>query len=826
MCRNTLAFGVVVFLSLGTSPVGFAAEQKAPALPPPTRSERWPNVCQFASGVPLGGIGAGCVEIRADGSFRQWEIFNNWGGQLTTRFCSYPPSYDLLNAFAAIGVGDKAFVLESKPVTGGLPGVTAVDYDGKFPFANLKYLLPQEVPLTVSLEAFGSYIPHRPDDSGQPALGLTYTITNTGEKPADVRLALSVVNPIGERCSVEHKDKLNIAVCGDGRSGLAVASLDAAPTHVLGGADDQENLKAFWTAFAGPGPVKEQVSTGQRIVEVVPFSLKPGESRKVRLVIGWFFPEHRENGVGPLVGHYYENLVDSPAVAVARFAGGFDEFRKASAAWRDTMLEASWPKWATDWLVNMQGNIVKSSWWVKDGRWIMYESMDCPNSGPIHVIHLADWPILDAFPKLELDLLRRFAKVQYKNGQLPEQFNEGKHGGPSITFPGGRDLMDLSPKYALEIWHRYKETGDKQFLEDAYPAVKKAMAYAQSFDKDDDGLPDHTFNRTTWDLMNTGYLSSYAAPVWLTGLRATEQLAAIMKENAYAAEMGKLLAKGRASLDAKLWNGSYYAYWADKDGKKSDVCFVDQVHGELYAEFLGLGNILPREKVQSALQAIAKINSQATRYGLVVLATPDGQMFRPGDNRVEILADEVIPACIGMVVNGEAIQGLEFLRRLYYCFTVVNRGSLWDTADVLGRNGGYHPRTFHHYVRVQNLWALMKVLHGWNYSAAEQSLAIGPVFEPEDCFGPWICSKAYGTLRHRVEFSCPQVALEVRDGEISVKRLYLAAIARMRNVETVRVRVGGKEVPSAFKRENTGLRIEFDPPVTLAAGAKLEVEVR
>ena len=824
MRSSTMALGMVVFLGLGMVGGSFAAEAKAPSLPPPTRTEKWPNLCQFASGVPLGGIGAGCVEIRADGSFRQWEIFNNWGGQLTTAFCSYPPSYDLLNAFAALGVDDKAFVLETKPVTGGLPGVKAVDYDGKFPFANLKYLLPKDVPVTVSLEAFGSYIPHRPDDSGQPALGLSYTVTNTGEKPAEVRLALSVVNPLGDLCSVEHKEKLNIAVSGDGRSGLAVASLDAVAIHVLGGQDDQENLTTFWTAFAGSAPLKEQITTGKRIVEVVPFSLKPGETRKLRFVIGWFFPDHRENGVGSLVGHYYENLVDSPAAAVTRFAGGFEEFRKASATWRDTMLDASWPKWATDWLVNMQGNIVKSSWWVKDGRWIMYESMDCPNSGPIHVIHLADWPILDAFPKLELDLLRRFAKDQYANGRLSEEYN-GKRGGPSITFLGGRDLMDLSPKYALEIWHRYKETGDQQFLQDTYPAVKKAMAYAQGFDSDDDGLPDHTFNRSTWDLMNTGYLSSYAAPVWLTGLRATEQLARIMKENAYAAEMAKLLAKGRASLDAKLWNGSYYAYWSDKDGKKSDVCFMDQVHGELYAEFLGLGNILPREKVQSALQAIGKINSQATRYGLVVLATPDGKMFRPGDNRVEILADEAIPACIGLVANGDPHQGLEYLRRLYDCFTVVNRGSLWDTPDFIMHNGGYHPRTFHHYLRVQNLWALMKVLNGWNYSAADQSLAIGPVLEPEDCFGPWICSKAYGTLRQRVEFSCPQVTLEVREGEISLKRLEIAAPARMPNVETIRVRAGGKEVPSTFKR-NARLLVEFASPITLAAGEKLEVDVR
>jgi len=30
-----------------------------------------------ASGVPLGGIGTGSVELRADGRFYEWHIFNN-----------------------------------------------------------------------------------------------------------------------------------------------------------------------------------------------------------------------------------------------------------------------------------------------------------------------------------------------------------------------------------------------------------------------------------------------------------------------------------------------------------------------------------------------------------------------------------------------------------------------------------------------------------------------------------------------------------------------------------------------------------------------------
>ena len=40
------------------------------------------HTTELASGIPLGGLGTGSVELRADGRFHDWEIFNNylWSG--------------------------------------------------------------------------------------------------------------------------------------------------------------------------------------------------------------------------------------------------------------------------------------------------------------------------------------------------------------------------------------------------------------------------------------------------------------------------------------------------------------------------------------------------------------------------------------------------------------------------------------------------------------------------------------------------------------------------------------------------------------------------
>ena len=140
------------------------------------------------------------------------------------------------------------------------------------------------------------------------------------------------------------------------------------------------------------------------------------------------------------------------------------------------------------WLCNSQYTLTKFTWLTKDGRFMTYESPGCANGSPVHIIDLADWPVVDEFPELELGLLRQFAANQDKEGRIPEEFNSGNT-EPGITNPSWRQLADLNPKYAVEIYHRWHETGDQQFLHDTWPSVKRAMLYNERFDKMNLGVP-------------------------------------------------------------------------------------------------------------------------------------------------------------------------------------------------------------------------------------------------------------------------------------------------------------------------------------------------
>ena len=51
-----------------------------------------PSTMPMGSGAPLGGIGTGFVEIRADGCFHEWQIFNAGPWAQDVRSTTRPPA--------------------------------------------------------------------------------------------------------------------------------------------------------------------------------------------------------------------------------------------------------------------------------------------------------------------------------------------------------------------------------------------------------------------------------------------------------------------------------------------------------------------------------------------------------------------------------------------------------------------------------------------------------------------------------------------------------------------------------------------------------------
>ncbi|MBV9276901.1 MAG: hypothetical protein JOZ97_01550, partial [Candidatus Eremiobacteraeota bacterium] len=102
-----------------------------------------------------------------------------------------------------------------------------------------------------------------------------------------------------------------------------------------------------------------------------------------------------------------------------------------------------------------------------------------PGNTPNLVVRDAAWFIFgnDYFmPEFSRSLLRKLISIQYRSGKMPEYTD-------AITGKiedDGLNINDDTPLFILAAHHHFQATGDKAWLEEAYPAVARAARYILS----------------------------------------------------------------------------------------------------------------------------------------------------------------------------------------------------------------------------------------------------------------------------------------------------------------------------------------------------------
>lgn len=159
-----------------------------------------------ASGIPLGGIGAGSVEIRPDGLFHDWLIFNAGRWSPGSPGPESPPlaPEDLL-FLVRVRVGEDVPVVRYLALRSELHDlysfswlkcVESIRYDGEFPAAQLTYL-DGDLPVRLTATVFSPFIPGDSEASGTPGFIVEFQVHNPGEDPAEVSLLGTLRNAAG-----------------------------------------------------------------------------------------------------------------------------------------------------------------------------------------------------------------------------------------------------------------------------------------------------------------------------------------------------------------------------------------------------------------------------------------------------------------------------------------------------------------------------------------------------------------------------------------------------------------------------------------------------
>ena len=291
---------------------------------------------------PLGGIGTGGIGLGGRGNLMDWEIFNRSDVGNSPRYAfpavwakvgSLPPVSRVLERRLLPPFDLKPENLGSRNAP-GLPRLSEATFHGSFPIANIEFH-DGRLPVSVSLDAFSSFQPVDADLSGLPAAILSYTVKNPGHQPAEVVIAWSLENPLGDD---EHKGPENDLRTIPGMRGIFMnnpALNQADPLRgsiVLAAIDEQTDrisVRPYWQdngwnmgaqrfwfdSFSKTGDIGQVADSHSPIGSVsIRQTIPPGEHRTYRFLLAWHLPnrtparcgwEAPEGKEKTLLGNYY-----------------------------------------------------------------------------------------------------------------------------------------------------------------------------------------------------------------------------------------------------------------------------------------------------------------------------------------------------------------------------------------------------------------------------------------------------------------------------------------------------------------------------------------
>jgi uncharacterized protein (DUF608 family) len=185
-----------------------------------------------SSGIPLGGIGAGTVELRPNGGFYDWqELYqlgekpHSWPTNRSEVYAGTPnPDMppDALSFVVRTQTPDAEPIVRRLSVlpdegqtlysASWLKSVEEIAFEQRFPTARLTYT-DSSLPVDVTSEFTSPFIPHDAQTSGVPGFYSTYRIVNPSDEPVDVSILARLCNPIhyglSNRELVNHTTVLN-----------------------------------------------------------------------------------------------------------------------------------------------------------------------------------------------------------------------------------------------------------------------------------------------------------------------------------------------------------------------------------------------------------------------------------------------------------------------------------------------------------------------------------------------------------------------------------------------------------------------------------------
>lgn len=471
--------------------------------------------------------------------------------------------------------------------------------------------------------------------------------------------------------------------------------------------------------------------------------------------------------------------------------------------------------------------------WLEDGMVAGFEGCG-ENRGccPMNCTHV--WNYVQSmaylFPELERNIRHTdLAVIMQPNGMIPHRTNT-----PTFLKHTERDAIDGQAGEILKVYREYLMSLDKQFLDEYWQQLKRAMSYLTELcdTKKQGMLEGEQWN--TYDLSLYG-ANSFVSSLYLVALRAMEELAIIQTEPELANQYRLLFDNGMKLLDKTLWNGEYYIQKVDS--KKYPTlqyvkgCLSDQVVGQWWAHILGLGYILPPEHIKKTLQSIFKYNwrkdftdfkhdqrvfAEGTEAGLLNCTWPKG-----GRPKEPILyCDEVwtgveYQVATHLIYEGFLELGLQIVKAARERYNGIKRNP-WNEIECGD-----------HYARAMSSWSLLLALSGFIHNGPEKMIGFNPKLTPEDFKSFYTTANAWGSFSQKRTKNSQSNEISVAGGKLSLSELRLGIPGSAKNkISLVEISVKTKNIVATWTIiDDTGIMIKFSPEVSISQTEKLLIKI-
>lgn len=825
-------------------------------------------------GMPCGGIMAGQLYVRGDGTLANWWIANNayntgygidWLLNFDTPLGPWKVCYQTFEPMSYIDQGFKITVNDGHKTV--IKELSKKDFDnisfiGEYPIAYIDYATKKnDLPVKVTSTVYSPFIPLNAKESAFPATILKYKITNTSDSSVNVDLTGWLQNLV----CIDLKDKAygtlrNKVVTGEGFQsvymdlGLNNVNITNKPTttdSLLLQYQIDESHPYFGNlsltvfdpqAVASSDITREnaiysETELGKKLNGSITSSmkLKQNESKEVIFVVSWYFPNRPLSYKGsewnkplppniPPIGNMYSNWFNSSLDVAKQLYCNYQRLEKETFLFHDTYYnQSTLPYWLTQRILMPISTLATETcqWWATDKFWA-WEGVGSCEGTCTHVWGYAQ-AMAALFPELERNLREKtdYSISLRENGAILSR--NGEHGV----------LIDGHASVILRMYREHLMSKNNYFLSRNWDKIKRSIQYIINEDGNEDGLIVKT-QPNTYDIAFNG-ANTYVGGLYLAALHAGEKMALIMKDTVAATTYKKIYEKGAENTMDRLWNEQYGYFIQAVDEKEYPLhqygkgCLSDQLFGQTWADLLKLGNLYPEYTINTTLQSIWKYNWTNDVGPQTKLHLPERYYAHSGEPGLLICTWPFSkhPGEAGVRYRDEVWTGIEY----QVATNMITRGMLKEGLAIVKGVHSRYDGTKHnpwneiecgdHYARAMASYGILTAIEDYWYDGPKGIMGFSPKLTMNNFKGFFTSAEGWGNISQIRHNNKQQNAIEVKYGRLSLCQLKLS-VDELHSVKNVKVFYNGKEVPSLF-RKNTQIEVLFDK-IELNKDDKLEVQ--